>query len=193
MRVIAGVHRGRRLLGPSGHALRPTSDRVKEALFSIIGGRIVGARVLDLYAGTGALGIEALSRGAAYVTFVEQDRAAGRLLQTNLERCRSADAPVVEVCACQVESYLRRAGHWLHPVDIVLADPPYADTAELIAALALVPATAFAARALLVLEHAKKTALPARLGDFCLLRRYDYGDTALSVLHRAETESSGVS
>ena len=88
---------------------------------------------------------------------------------------------------------MRRAGHWPHPVDIVLADPPYADTAELIAALALVPANAFAARALLVLEHAKKTVLPARMGDFRLVRRYDYGDTALSVLHRGEAESSGVS
>ena len=77
MRVIAGVHRGRRLLGPRGQAIRPTSDRVKEALFSILGERTTGARVLDLYAGTGSIGIEALSRGAAHVTFVEAERHSG--------------------------------------------------------------------------------------------------------------------
>lgn len=189
MRVIAGVHRGRRLLGPSGPAIRPTSDRVKEALFSIIGDRIIGARVLDLYAGTGALGIEALSRGAAHVTFIEEDRAAGRILQTNLERCRSIDTPDVQVSASRVQSYLRRAGRWPHPFDIVLADPPYADTGELINVLALVPAGAFTARALLVLEHAKKMVVPPTLGDFRLVRRYEYGDTALSLFQRAQEPS----
>ena len=87
MRVIAGLHRGRRLLGPRGQAIRPTSDRVKEALFSILGERTTGARVLDLYAGTGSIGIEALSRGAAHVTFVEADREALRLVHSNLQQC----------------------------------------------------------------------------------------------------------
>ena len=106
MRVIAGVHRGRRLLGPSGQAIRPTSDRVKEALFSILGERTTGARVLDLYAGTGSIGSEALSRGAAHVTFVEADRTALRLVQSNLQHCGLE--PSASICACQVSQFFRR-------------------------------------------------------------------------------------
>jgi 16S rRNA (guanine(966)-N(2))-methyltransferase RsmD len=188
MRVIAGVHRGRRLLGPSGPTIRPTSDRVKEALFSIIGDRIVGARVLDLYAGTGALGIEALSRGAAHVTFIEEDLSAGRILQTNLQRCRGVGAADIHVSATRVESYLRR-GRQPHPFDIVLADPPYAETADLIHVLALVSAETFGPRALLILEHAKKTVIPPTMGVFRLVRRYEYGDTALSLFQLAEEPS----
>ncbi|MEX5218628.1 MAG: 16S rRNA (guanine(966)-N(2))-methyltransferase RsmD [Nitrospiraceae bacterium] len=188
MRVIAGVHRGRRLLGPSGPAIRPTSDRVKEALFSIVGDRIVGARVLDLYAGTGALGIEALSRGAAHVTFIEEDVSAGRLLQANLQRCRRVGTPDVHVSATRVESYLRR-GRRPHPFDIVLADPPYAETVDVVHVLALAPAETFAPRALLILEHAKKTLIPPTMGVFHLARRYEYGDTALSLFQRPEEPS----
>ena len=103
MRVIAGVHRGRRLLGPKGQAIRPTSDRVKEALFSILGDRTMGARVLDLYAGTGSIGIEALSRGAAHVTFVETDRVALRLVQANLQQCGFEAA--TRICACEVSHF----------------------------------------------------------------------------------------
>ena len=97
MRVIAGLHRGRRLLGPRGQAIRPTSDRVKEALFSILGERTTGARVLDLYAGTGSIGIEALSRGASHVTFVETDREALRLVRSNLQQCGME--AVANICA----------------------------------------------------------------------------------------------
>jgi 16S rRNA (guanine(966)-N(2))-methyltransferase RsmD len=185
MRVIAGVHRGRRLLGPSGPAIRPTSDRVKEALFSIVGDRIVGARVLDLYAGTGALGIEALSRGAAHVTFIEKDPSAGRVLQANLHRCRRVGSPEVHVSATRVESYLRR-GRRPHPFDIVLADPPYAETVDMIHLLALAPAETFAPRALLILEHANKMVIPPTMSVFHLVRRYEYGDTALSLFQRPE-------
>ena len=91
MRVIAGSHRGRRLSGPQGTALRPTSDKVREALFSILGTQVSGGRFLDLYAGTGAVGIEALSRGASAVTFVESDPKAVQLLQKNLRTCQLLD------------------------------------------------------------------------------------------------------
>ena len=186
MRVIAGVHRGRRLLGPSGHTLRPTSDRVKEALFSIVGDRIVGARVLDLYAGTGSLGIEALSRGAAHVTFVEEDRAAGRILRANLERCRGSSSQDFHIGACRVESFLRDGCQWQGPYDLVLADPPYAQTDNFVETIGVVPEERFADHTRLVIEHGKKMALPLRIGIFRLLRRYDYGDTALSLFLGAE-------
>ena len=170
-------------MGPSGRALRPTSDRVKEALFSIVGDRIVGARVVDLYAGTGSLGIEALSRGAAHVTFVEKDRTAGRILKENLARCRGESFHNVEICSDRVETFLRRNNAWPAPYDLVLADPPYVDTAELIDAIRTAPAASFAEGGSMVIEHGKKTALPPHVGPYRLVRRYDYGDTALSLFH----------
>ena len=178
MRVISGVHRGRRLLGPRGQALRPTSDRVKEALFSILGERTTGARVLDLYAGTGSIGIEALSRGAAHVTFVEADRMALRLVQSNLLHCgleRSA-----RICACQVGQFFRRTIPQSDPYDIVFCDAPYQLTPDLIALANEWDSRWFADDAILILEHGRKAEIPRTLGPLSFVKRYDYGDTALS-------------
>src|SRR5256885_15952672 len=94
MRVIAGSLKGRRLNAPAWEGLRPTSDKLRETLFNIIGFRVPGARVLDGYAGTGALGIEAISRGAAYVTFVERDRRAQALISPNPAPCGIRGGPV---------------------------------------------------------------------------------------------------
>ena len=185
MRVIAGSLKGRRLLAPTWDGLRPTSDRLRETLFNVLAARVGGARVLDGFAGTGAVGIEALSRGAAHVTFIEKDPSAGRVLQANLHRCRRVGSPEVHVSATRVESYLRR-GRRPHPFDIVLADPPYAETVDMIHLLALAPAETFAPRALLILEHAKKMVIPPTMSVFHLVRRYEYGDTALSLFQRPE-------
>src|SRR5439155_11153718 len=95
MRIIAGSLKGRRLSAPSWEGLRPTSDKLRETLFNILAPRIEGARMLDGYAGTGAIGIEALSRGAAHVTFVERDRRAQALIAENLARCGIADGYVM--------------------------------------------------------------------------------------------------
>jgi len=159
---------------------------VKEALFSILGDRIVGARVLDLYAGTGALGIEALSRGAAHVTFVEEDRRAGHILRANLQRCRGSSSQDFHICAGRVESFLCDPRQWQGPYDLMLADPPYAETDDLVEALRGVPGGRFAGHTRLVIEHGKKMALMPEIGIFRLRRRYDYGDTALSLFLRAE-------
>lgn len=91
MRIIAGELKGRRLQAPTWDGLRPTSDKLRETLFNVVADRVSGARVLDLYAGTGAIGIEALSRGAAHVTFVEQDPRALKLIERNLHHCGVAD------------------------------------------------------------------------------------------------------
>ncbi|MBL8070097.1 MAG: 16S rRNA (guanine(966)-N(2))-methyltransferase RsmD [Nitrospira sp.] len=181
MRVIAGLHRGRRLLGPRGQAIRPTSDRVKEALFSILGERTTGARVLDLYAGTGSIGIEALSRGAAHVTFVEADRQALRLVNSNLEQCGLQQS--ANVCACQVSQFFRRATEWSGPYDIVFCDPPYQLTPELIAMAREWSAGWLADDAVVVIEHGKKAEIPQTLGLLSQVKRYDYGDTALTRFH----------
>ena len=155
-------------------------------MFSIVGNRIVGARVADLYAGTGSLGIEALSRGAAHVTFVEDDRTAGRILKANLDRCRELSSDHIQVCACRVETFLRRIKTGDGPYDLVLADPPYADTTLLIEAVHAAPETRFAGGGFMVIEHGKKTVLLPSVGPYRLVRRYDYGDTSLSLFHHTE-------
>jgi len=122
LRVIAGEARGRRLVSPPGDRLRPTADRVKESVFSALGpDRLAGARVLDLYAGTGALAIEALSRGAEQAMLVERDATAARAIQANLESTGMAGRAVLR--RGDVRSVL--AGPATGPFDIVFLDPPY--------------------------------------------------------------------
>lgn len=122
MRVIAGQWRGRPLVAPKGMATRPTADRTRETLFSMLASRLGtfdGLRVADMFAGSGALGIEALSRGAAYCTFVETDRAALEAIAANLDKLGARE--LAEVKACQVETFVSAT-----PYDLVLADAPYA-------------------------------------------------------------------
>ena len=178
MRVIAGVHRGRRLRGPQGQAIRPTSDRVKEALFSILGERTMGARVLDLYAGTGSIGIEALSRGAAHVTFVETDREALRLVHSNLQACEFQ--PAARICPCEVSHFFRGETYRSDPYDIVFCDPPYESTSELITLMNEWDRRWLTDDAVVILEHGRKEQIPRTLGPLFLVKRYGYGDTALA-------------
>jgi len=180
MRVIAGSHKGRRLQGPQVTTPRPTSDRVKEALFSIVAPWMADARFLDLYAGTGAIGIEALSRGARTATFVESDPASLKLLRANLTHCRlTAQA---DVQACAVETFLTRSrgpGY-----DLIFADPPYQDAAAGLAVLsALSRSPLVKPDTVLILEHGGKASLAGELGRLALTRQYRYGDTMLSLFH----------
>jgi 16S rRNA (guanine966-N2)-methyltransferase len=180
MRVIAGTHRGRRLYGPRTRALRPTSDRVREALFSILGNRLKNGRFLDLYAGTGAVGIEAVSRGMEHVTSVESNRDALKLLRQNLELCHIGEE--ITVRSQTVQQFLSYPNQWNGPYDIVFADPPYAEASELPSLLAESRTyDLFALDSWLVIEHAAKTDLPMSLGCTQFLRRYRYGDTVLSL------------
>lgn len=187
MRVIAGTQKGRRLHGPKGPGLRPTADRVKEALFSILGSRIVDARFLDLYAGTGAIGIEALSRGAQHVTFVETDPTAVRVLRANITQCK-LDASA-EIQTCPAGAFLKRPTKAAIQYDIVFADPPYQQDhlAELWATLA--GTATIAPDALIVLEHSSKSAVPQADARLSLLRQYRYGDTTLSVFEVAPQDT----
>jgi 16S rRNA (guanine966-N2)-methyltransferase len=124
MRIIAGTHRGARIAAPKGLGTRPTGDRVREAAFNLIG-PVDGAAVLDLFAGSGAMGLEALSRGAASVTFVESDRAACRTIAENLEKLRLTGARI----SCADAIWSLRADP--HTYDLVLVDPPYEEWSEL--------------------------------------------------------------
>lgn len=169
MRVVAGIYGGRRLQAPPGSATRPTSDRVREALFSILGDRVAGARVLDLFAGTGALGIEALSRGAASATFVESSSAAQRVLRTNLQSL-GAEAEVVRIDALK---WLRNAADLY---DLVFLDPPY-DAAERLGGVLpeLLPAV-LAPRALVIAECDRRRPLDLSMS---LTDERRYGDTLI--------------
>src|SRR5262249_44905517 len=128
MRVIAGSHRGRRLSGPRGPSLRPTSDKVREALFSILGARVAGRRFLDLYAGTGAVGIEALSRGAESATFLEAHARTVALPRGNLVSCELTTRG--HVWTLTTETFLKSPTCWNGPYHIIFADPPYAATEQ---------------------------------------------------------------
>src|SRR5687767_587568 len=155
MRVIAGRYGGRRLQAPRGAATRPTSDRVREALFSILGGRAAGARVLDLFAGSGALGIEALSRGAASATFVDSAPAAIAALGANLE----ALGVPAEVKREDALRWLRTASAGARQYDLVFLDPPYRRAPGLGAALSdLLPAV-LAPGALVISESDRRSPL----------------------------------
>src|ERR671919_146817 len=127
MRIIAGTRKGHRIFAPRGTATRPTGDRVREAAFTLIG-PVDGASVLDLYAGSGAMGLEALSRGAARAVFVESDRHAVDAIRRNLDKLRLTGAVVVQQPVVSALAGEAAAGRHY---DLVLIDPPYADWAEL--------------------------------------------------------------
>jgi 16S rRNA (guanine966-N2)-methyltransferase len=178
MRVTAGIHRSRLLQAPKGTTTRPTTDRVREALFSILAARgaLADAKVLDLYAGTGALGIEALSRGAAHATFVEHERSALACLRTNVESLGETRRATILPLRAE-----RAAGRLAGPFDLVLGDPPWADVSQAVDVLAtLVSRSLVAPAAIVVLEHSSREDAPVVAG-LTLCEPRTYGDTALAI------------
>ncbi len=174
MRVVAGRFGGRTLLAPRGRATRPTSDRVREALFSILGDAVVEARVLDLFAGSGALGIEALSRGASEADLVDSSATAVEAIRRNLDAL-SAEAVVRRQDAL---AFLERARRDARQYDLVFLDPPYRRASALGRELsaALVPILATDAR--VVAESDRRAPLELDLG---LLDERRYGDTLIRI------------
>jgi 16S rRNA (guanine(966)-N(2))-methyltransferase RsmD len=179
LRIIAGELKGRRLETPDWAGLRPTSDRLRETLFNVLAPSVRGARVLDGFAGTGAVGIEALSRGAAHVTFVERDPRAVRLIQGNLSRCGVNDRYAI-IRAGFADASAKLDEGW----DIVFLDPPYGQ-AELDGALAA--AEPLVGRSgILVVEHATRDRPPAHAGSLTLTRTLVAGDSALAFYRAAQ-------
>jgi 16S rRNA (guanine966-N2)-methyltransferase len=175
MRIVAGRHKGRRLRAPAGAGTRPTADRVREALFSILG-PVDGLRVLDLYAGSGALGLEALSRGAGSATFVESARPALAAIQANLD----AIGEGAEVVASDAIRWLRAAGGREGAFDLVFCDPPYDAAVRIAQPLAeLLPRVA-GPQALIVTESSKRNPLVL---DLPLSDERTYGDTRIAIHH----------
>jgi len=174
MRVIAGTARGVSLTAPRGDATRPITDRVKETLFAILGDRVPDARVLDLFAGSGAIGIEALSRGAERVDFVERDRNAMKALRSNLERTRLDEGAAVH--ELEVERFLASTnGEW----DVVVLDPPYEVRAIVAPLRALVPHLAPGAS--VVIKHFWRAEAPDVEG-LAVTRQRRFGETMLTFL-----------
>lgn len=183
-RIIAGAARGIRLEAP-GPATRPLGDRVKQTLFAILEPDLAGARVLDLFAGSGAAGLEALSRGAAAVTFIERDAGATAVISRNLAATRLPTAGVA-IVRSDVATWLRgRAAPQVAPIDIAIVDPPYDEPAALHDALeAVQPLLVAGAR--VVAKHFWREAPPARVGLLASERERRFGETALTFYRRVE-------
>jgi 16S rRNA (guanine(966)-N(2))-methyltransferase RsmD len=183
MRIIAGTLKGRRLATPDWDGLRPTSDRLRETLFNVLAPRVAEARVLDGCAGTGAIGIEALSRGARHVTFVERDRRAVALIRDNLRKCGVEAGYTIE--PGDVTTALRRQARDGpdRAFDIVILDPPY-DLVE-VESMLDAAAACVAPGGLVVLERAtrREPVVPASLHR---LRDITSGDSSLTLLTRTE-------
>jgi 16S rRNA (guanine966-N2)-methyltransferase len=180
MRVIAGSYRSRGLEAPAGLSTRPTSDRLRETLFNVLSARIVGAAFLDMYAGSGAVGIEALSRGAARVEFVERAEPALRVLRGNLARLGLTAG--FRIHAGSVGAVLRR----IKPAtafSLIFLDPPYDAAKEYEGTLGLLGGAAtglLAPGATVIAEHRKKELLEDRYGGLTRTRLLVQGDAALS-------------
>jgi 16S rRNA (guanine966-N2)-methyltransferase len=176
--VIAGTARGIRLLAP-GPGTRPFADRVKQTLFAVLEPDLEGAHVLDLFAGSGAAGIEALSRGAARATFVERDAGAARVLQENLRRAAVEDR--ARVVRRDAISWLTTDGRGDGPWDVVILDPPYAETDLVTRALdSLGTPGSLGASGRVVVKHFWRDAQPARIGLLASERERRFGESALT-------------
>jgi len=194
MRVIAGIAKGRTLVAPKGLAIRPTTDKVKGAIFSMLTSDALARadeddeasafpypRVLDLYAGTGALGIEALSRGAERASFVESNARARAAIQENLRRTGFASLAVIHPVRAQTAVSTFDASY-----DLILLDPPYDDESVPSLLDAIGHATILEPGGTLVLEHARSRDVAPRAGNLKHLRSRYYGTTAVSLYRRDE-------
>jgi len=178
VRVIAGRARGRKLKPPADRSVRPTSDRVREAIFDLLGPGPPAERVLDLFAGTGALGIEALSRGASRAVFVDADRASVSLVRANLDACDLAGQ--AEVIRRDVLRFLR-AGGPQPAFDLVLIDPPYGRGLVEARLEALAAGGWLAPGGRVVCETEAGLASAERVGDLERVKQRTYGDTGVSI------------
>ena len=180
MRIIAGTYRGFHLRSLKGANLRPTSDQMRQTLFDVLGPSVEGSRFLDAYAGSGAVGLEAYSRGAQTVVLVENHRAAVELIERNLKALGSA-SEAVRVLACQVASGLERLAREGAQFDYVFLDPPYAEVGEYHRALrAFSRSPLVAPDSAIIAEHSRHMRLEASYGRLEQARLLRHGDSQLA-------------
>lgn len=176
MRVIAGKFKGRNLKSPPSLDVRPTSDRLRETLFNVIAARVPDSRFLDLCAGSGAVGIEALSRGAAHATFVDRSRRSCQLIEANLNLCQVPEEQRDIYCS-EAAEFLKQSGkdQW----DVIFLDPPY--KTDYLRILQLLGSSQLLSEdGLLIVEHHHKTNLPETIGSLTRTRVLKQGDSSLS-------------
>ena len=180
MRIIAGQYRSRQLKSLKNLKIRPTSDMLRETLFNILGPRVEGTRFLDLFAGTGAVGIEAVSRGAAHVVLVENRRPTAKLIAENLALLEITSAARV-IVSDALAAITKLESEHAASFGFVFLDPPYANERDYHAALqALEKSPLFAESTIVIAEHRKTFALPAAIGRLQQFRTLKQGDAALS-------------
>ncbi len=179
MRVIAGKFGSRKLKGPGKLRMRPTSDRLRETLFNILGPAVEDSLFVDLYAGTGAIGIEAISRGAKEVVLVEEHAASARLIQENLKALGAMGT--AEVMATSAAKALEKLAARHRMADFVFLDPPYKDEEEQLLVLEFLDEShLLAPQGLVIVEHSSKVELPERFTRLERMRVVEQGDAALS-------------
>jgi 16S rRNA (guanine966-N2)-methyltransferase len=187
MRIIAGTYRSRLLKSAKGLALRPTSDYLRETLFNVLGQGISGSHFLDLFAGTGAVGIEALSRGATHVTFIENHVATAALIRKNLDALKiNSGATIVATDALRaLQSLEGKVAAGNPPYDYAFLDPPYAAATEYSRVMQhLAASRLLAAGAIVIVEHRKTFDIPETFGPLTRVRVLRHGDAALSFYRR---------
>ncbi|HJQ22340.1 MAG TPA: 16S rRNA (guanine(966)-N(2))-methyltransferase RsmD [Blastocatellia bacterium] len=178
MRVIGGIYRSRRLRAVEGMSVRPTSDRLRETLFNVLGARVAGSRFLDLCAGSGAVGIEAISRGALAAVFVEQSRRACRVVEANLEALGISGATTL-ICRDAVAALKQLEGSRA-PFDVIFFDPPYASDLYTSVLGYLGESALVAADGVLVVEHHAKLPPASDTGRLQRYRQLKQGESALA-------------
>jgi len=187
MRVIAGIYRSRILKSPKGLALRPTSDRLRETLFNVLGAGIQGSRFLDVFAGTGAVGIEALSRGAEHVSFIENHAPSAALIRKNLAALNvPSGVAVISADAIRgLETLEAKIKSGDAAYDYIFIDPPYAATADYSRVLQKIDASPLLSdRGIVIVEHRKTFDLPESFNTLQRVRLLRQGDAALSFYRR---------
>ena len=180
MRIISGISKGRRLATPKSQAIRPTSDRVKESIFNILGNLVDGKAVLDLFAGTGSLGIEALSRGAHKALFVEKGRQALRLIEKNLSQLgMNGRSEILPTSVSRAIGILKQRGE---SFDLILMDPPYEKGLIQETLVKLYSHRIYHKDSILVVEHDRREPLPEVVEGWILTRQRKIGNTMISFL-----------
>jgi len=182
MRISGGTLRGRTITAPRGETTRPTSDFLRQVAFNILGERIRGVRLLDLYAGSGAFGLEALSRGADGATFVENNPRALAALRANLTALHLADRG--QVVARSVEAAVRALAQAGERYDLVFLDPPYTEQAAAPTLEALASGVVLSENALVLVQAFHKSPLPERIGCLLQASRRKHGESCLSLYAR---------
>jgi 16S rRNA (guanine(966)-N(2))-methyltransferase RsmD len=178
MRITGGHARGIPIKAPKGAQTRPTSDKVRQALFNILGSHVSGKRVLDIFAGSGALAIEALSRGATYAVLIEKASAAAHVIESNLEK--TALSSRAELVRTDFRSALRKLGDRNDLFNLVFIDPPYEQTMFEDLTRLFSKHRIISREAIIVVEHFKKVAVPHIIADIPLVQERIYGQTRLS-------------